>query len=477
MRLMRKKLWSFCSFLLFTFSALHCGAQAVQIQINFPEHRDSQLLVAGYYFGGLYVKDTLQLDAQGMALLSKDSLMDQGIYELYLNEQQHFDFLLGADQQFGIKLVPEKNQIRVEGANETKQFQAYINYLAGQKARYAELSAKLKDAPDSPAQIKHELQQLDQEVRQYQYTIGLKNKDNLFGKMVLATQRPTINPEQIPEKYRANDSLKWVYEYNFRKQHYWDNFDLGERALWRTPFVKSQLQDYFNKVLLQSPDSVLPEAIRIIEKFRDNAEIFQNLTSFLVNNTIQSKIMGMENVFVALAKRYYLSGQGHWADDKTMENIRQEVALRQNNLLGQPAPELLLEDAEGKFHSLYDQTARYTILAFWEPGCSHCKKEIPKLYDELFLQARPSELTVYAVYTMTDKQEWSDFLEQHELNGWHNLWDPKQISNMKRLYGIRTTPSFFLLDQDKKIIAKQLDVAGLRHFLMMKGVIPEKRNI
>ena len=96
---------------------------------------------------------------------------------------------------------------------------------------------------------------------------------------------------------------------------------------------------------------------------------------------------------------------------------------------------------------------------------------IRSYYDELFLKASPSQLSVYAVYTMTDKKEWTDFINEHGLSGWQNLWDPKQISEMKALYGIRTTPSFFLLDKDKKIIAKQLDVAGLRHFLKVKGVI------
>ncbi len=474
MNLMHKKLLSFYSLFVICFLPVVTKAQPVQITFDFPALRDSQLIVGSYYFGGLYVKDTVQLDKHGMAVLKKDSTLAQGIYQIYFNADEHYDFLLADDQQFSIKLDEGSNRPTIDGATETTQFQDYINYLAKQKARFAELSARqhqLKNQPDSLALIKNEIHQLDQDVKKYQFEKGMQNRDKLIGKVLLVNHQTELDPTQIPAKDQANDSLKWVYEYNFRKQHYWDYFDLSDLALWHTPFVKERLDEYFNKVLLQTPDSVLPETIALIEQNRDNPELFQNITSYLVNNTIQSKMMGMENVFVALAKRYYLGGQAFWADEKTMDNIRREVALRQNNLLGNKTPDLLLEDADGEFSSLYESPTPYTLLAFWEPGCNHCKKEIPKLYDELFLKASPSQLSVYAVYTMTDKKEWTDFINEHGLSGWQNLWDPKQISEMKALYGIRTTPSFFLLDKDKKIIAKQLDVAGLRHFLKVKGVI------
>jgi len=456
------------------FVAFHTRGQIVNINVNIPACRDSQVVVANYYFGGLYVKDTLQLDLNGNASYTGNEALPQGIYQLFLSQDVHYDFLVGQDQQFSLTVSPNGNKLLVKQAAETEKFQQYIDYLAQQKAKYRKLSTQLervKQNPDSVKLLKKQIGQLDTDVRKYRFDEGMKNQNNLFGKVLLAGHQVEPDAARIPKAIQANDSLKWVYEYNFRKQHYWDYFNLGDLRLWRTPFAKERLEDYFNKVLLQSPDSVLPEAIRLIEKYRDNSEIFQNLTSFLVNNSIQSKMMGMENVFVALAKRYYLSGQANWADEKTLENMRREVGFRQNNLLGNEAPELLLEDAQGEFHSLHQCATPYTLLAFWEPGCSHCKKEIPRLYEEIFLPASPSQLSICAVYTMTDQSEWQDFVREYELNDWQNLWDPKQISDMKVLYGVRTTPSLFLLDKDKKIVAKNLDVAGMKHMLKVLNVL------
>jgi len=474
MKLTPKRLSTFCSLILIVLLPSFGNAQAYQINIDIPAYRDSQLIVAGYYFGNLFVKDTLQLNTSGHAVFQGVEALDQGIYQLHLNNETSFDFLVGADQKFNISVPAGSKKAEIKGAVESEKFQAYINYLAKQKNKFRELSDKeqrLSPKSDSLQKVKTEIQKLDKDVKKYRFQEGTKNKDNFYGKVLLAGHQVELDHSQIPSAYQASDSLKWVYEYNFRKNHYWDYFDLGDIGLWHTPFVKDRLTEYFNRVLLQSPDSVLSEAIRIIEEHRNNQELFQNLTSFLTNNSIQSKVMGMENVFVALAERYYLSGQASWADEKTLENIGREVALRKNNLVGHIAPELLLEDANGEFHSLHQSPTAYTLLVFWEPGCSHCKHEIPKLYDEIYLKAKPSQLSVYAVYTMTDKKEWTDFIDEHELNDWMNLWDPTQISDMKLLYGVRTTPSLFLLDKDKKIVAKQLDVPGMKRLLKVLNVM------
>ena len=235
--------------------------------------------------------------------------------------------------------------------------------------------------------------------------------------------------------------------------------------MWRTPTINSKLNEYFNQVLIQHPDSVLPVAIDLIEASKINREIFQNLTSFVLNNSIQSEYLGIENVFVAVAEKYYLSGEAFWATEKTLETIRREVYFRRNNLLGEVAKELFLPDEAGNYQSLHQQTTPFTLVVFWEPECGHCKKQVPQLFEEVFLKTDPSKLAVMAVYTQTNKKEWLDFLEEHELNGWLNVWDPDQVSNFQVNYNTRTTPMIYLLDSDKKIIAKKLTVEQVKQLL------------
>jgi len=175
--------------------------------------------------------------------------------------------------------------------------------------------------------------------------------------------------------------------------------------------------------------------------------------------------MGIENVFVDIAEKYYLTGRAFWASDETLKNIRQEVYFRKNNLIGAMAKELLLEDETGEYQSLYQQSTPFTLLIFWEPNCGHCKKQVPEFFDEVFLKTNPSKITVMAICTQDNKEEWLGFINEHELNGWINVWDPNRVSNFQVNYNVRTTPMVYLLDQNKKIIAKKLSVSGTKKIL------------
>ena len=221
MKLTPKRLSTFCSLILTFILPAVGNAQAYQINIDIPAYRDSQLIVASYYFGSLFVKDTLQLNSSGHAVFQGDNPLDEGIYQLHLNENASFDFLVGPDLKFNVTVSAASQKAEVKGAVESEKFQAYINYLAKQKTKFRELSAKeqrLNQKPDSLKLVKNEIQKLDKEVKKFRFQEGTKNKDNLYGKILLAGHEVELNDSQIPPAYQASDSLKWVYEYNFRKK-------------------------------------------------------------------------------------------------------------------------------------------------------------------------------------------------------------------------------------------------------------------
>ena len=119
------------------------------------------------------------------------------------------------------------------------------------------------------------------------------------------------------------------------------------------------------------------------------------------------------------------------------------------------------------YMSVYAQKTRYTILYFWEPDCSHCKEETPKFskaYDENKLKERG--VTVVAVYLQKNINEWPkytnhinlwlDFVLKNNMSKWINVWDPFGTSQYRDKYDISSTPVIYLLDKDKKIIAKRI---------------------
>ncbi len=250
-------------------------------------------------------------------------------------------------------------------------------------------------------------------------------------------------------------------------------------SLIRTPIFKSKLDEFFNTRVLMIPDSVYKESVNIIEKSRGCKAMFRYLVSYCFNYALSNKYMGMDAAFVYLAKKYYLTGEADWVDKKTLENIEREVILTQYNLIGLKAQELKLPTMDGDWVSLYETEAPFTLLLFWEADCGHCKKQVPQVKTGLLDKFKPYGFKVFAVHTQNDKEKWENFVTEHELFDFINCWDPQNQTNFRVYYHIDSTPVMYLLDKEKKIIAKKLDIEQFADILTKeyKRIGVEVKNV
>jgi len=451
-------------FLLFT---RNTSGKGFDLTVNLPSVPHGQVLLAYYYGASILVHDTIRLDATGNGTLKRDTLLPQGIYKIYLNQDTHFDFLLGADQKLKITNPDFTVQnMSIDGAVESVEFLKYVKWLSEKQAQRRQLEEKKANLNGNGAdKINEELERLNQEVTDYWRRKAEEYPGSFLAAFLMSNYFQDIKPEDIPEPYTANDSLKWVYMYNHRKNHFLEYFDLTDERFLYTPSIKPKLETYFEKVLLQMYDSVKPAAYDILRKVEPHPRMFRFVVSHLLNSSLNSKVMGMDALFVDIARDYYLSGKATWADSTTLAKIRENVIFLENNLIGKNARDFQMETYSGEPFRLYQQNAKYTVLVFYEPNCSHCREYVPALYNDVYLPFRDKGLDVVAVYTMEDKKEWGEFIEKHHLTDWHNLWDPNHLTRFKIIYDLRTTPAVYLLDKDKKIIAKKFTIDFLKNYL------------
>jgi thiol-disulfide isomerase/thioredoxin len=147
--------------------------------------------------------------------------------------------------------------------------------------------------------------------------------------------------------------------------------------------------------------------------------------------------------------------------------------------MGKAAENISLPDTAGKTINLYEQQAPYIIVCFWDPTCSHCKEILPKL--DSFYQAKwkAAGLKVYAIAKETDgtKKEWLDFINDHHLQEWTNVYYSKaddkaridaNIPGYSQLYDVLSFPTLYLLDKDKRIVAKKLTYQQIDEVLQLK---------
>lgn len=441
--------------------------QNFRLEVELQSAAGKEVYLANYYLGNIYAKDTVMLDEQGRGVFASDSLLPQGLYKIYFDENNHFDFLLGNDQQFSLKNESFKSSsAEVTGSDETAAFFEYTAFLGNLQKRNAEIRKEMETAAAAERQVlQAELSELTAQLHSYWSQLEQDFPDSFLPGFVKANYVPLPDISNFPDEVQTNDSLLYLARFYYQQKHYWDHFDYTDERFLYTPFFKQKLETWFTKVLYQNYDSVKSHVFQFIEEVKPKPRIFQFATSFFLNSAINSNIMGMDALFVDIARKYYLSGEAFWATEESLEKIRENVFFAENNLIGNTAPDLTLESFDGEYVNLHQIDAKYTLVVIYEPNCSHCNIFVPDLHANVYQPFKDKGLEVFAIYSMDNKTEWGEFLAEHNLFGWINVWDEHHVSRFKILYDGRKTPGIYVLDQNKKIVAKKMTVEQLKMFM------------
>lgn len=442
------------------------GKHRIEIKIN--GLKDTTLML-GYHFGASkYVQDTVKINSNGIALIQGDSLLHKGVYIAILPDKTNFDFLIDKDQSFSIETSKDKlwENLKFKNSPLNTDFIAYQHFMKGKQEQVLAIQKQMKaDSTNTELQkqSQEKLKAIDKAVKEEWKATREKNGGNMLSTLIALVETPTLPNFTIPAGVSNPDSVRWTMGYNYQKNHYWDNINLTDEGILRTPIFESRLKGYFTNILIQTPDSLNAEVDRFIAKTEGNKSTYQYVVSYLLNHFNQSNIMSHDAVFVHIAEKYYLSKKAQWATDDLMTKLKERVNRLRPNLVGKVAPNLVLESDNGEYIALNQVKAKYTVVYFWEPDCSHCQKETPILY-KFYNSVRDKGVQVYAIYTQYKKDEWTKYLTEKGYD-WINVWDANYNSNFRALYDITSTPTVFLLDKDKKIIAKKISVETLEQIV------------
>ncbi|MGE5420910.1 MAG: redoxin domain-containing protein, partial [Chloroflexota bacterium] len=301
------------------------------------------------------------------------------------------------------------------------------------------------------------------DMKAYLRSVVAENNGNLLAVLVKSLIPIDIPEYNVPAVVSNPDSVKWLMNYMYNKEHFFDNIDLKDERLLRTPILYARLQAFFTGVVIQSPDSINKEIDKLVKKVEGNYKVFQYVSVYLFNHFRESEIMGHDAVMVKLADDIYLTNKADWVTKEFKADLKKQIDLIRPNLIGKKAQNLIMDSYKGIFVALDDIEKDFTILYFWEPDCGHCKESTPKLkawYDQ------PKDYTceVFAVCTTAEKEKWSKYIEENKLT-WINGWDPQRTSRFDYYYNVQATPTVYVLDRNKKIIAKKLSVEDIGGFI------------
>jgi thiol-disulfide isomerase/thioredoxin len=451
------------------------------IRITLTPAKNQKVYLGCYYGKGNALIDSCILDDKSEGHFKGDKRLTGGIYFIVSDKYSIiFDLLVGDEQNFhiiGDTLNKSNNVVKGSLDNDiykkhserTSEIGRVINQLTNE---YKE-SKNSKDSATAREKLKLKYKELDDSK-----DFVVKTYPNSLLATLLNAMRvpetPEIPYDSITKKYDS------TYPYRFVKEHYFDDLVFADERLLRTPFFEKKIDDYLKYYVSPEADSIIPEIQYMLLSARESKEMYAYLLTKFTNKYINPEYMGQDKVFVKLFTDYYLTGDTTLLDTKSRKTIIDRGYSMMLNQLGSIAPSLDLTDTTGKVISLYSLKSKFTFIAYWDPTCGHCRTEIPVLDSIYKAKWKNMDVTIYSITSKDDLiPELKKFIKEKNLpKTWLYTYETKAakeatekagVPNFRQAYDLNKTPIFYLLDADKRIIAKNLTIQQIDDLIMKKS--------
>jgi thiol-disulfide isomerase/thioredoxin len=331
-----------------------------------------------------------------------------------------------------------------EGSLENQVYTGFTHFERAYKTEMKSLRGQLyppRVGEEDLAAVIGRYNNLQEERIRYMDSITLRYPDLYAVRLMNAFRAPMI-PGELSHSERI-DTLKHAF---------FDYAAIDDPRLLFAPVYIDKLIEYLS---LYKEDGLTKELqeqqfIEAVDRIMVNVSGNEVLRSFVVESLLEKfERLDMEQVQVHLAD--------HYLDQACVSDIVDLILSRMEGnkemAEGVRAPDFVIRDAEGRNQRLSDLATPYVLVMFWASSCDHCQVMMPELH-AWYLSENRIGLEVVAISIDTSVADYRRFVE--ELNpqwitsrdplGWHG--------KVPSEYHIYATPSLFLLDGDRTILAR-----------------------
>lgn len=460
------------------FTTLHAQNNYHEIKVKIKDFDQKEMYLAVNYGEKQYLQDTAYINDAGEFIFAGTDTLDPGIYLVVLPPNNNYlQILVNQDGQ-KFTLTTDTTNLALgatfEGSSDNQLFYDYLKYI-NQKGIEA---GPLKQQMESKAQgdpvydaAMAKLKAIDEEVTAEQKKIVMENPTTFTAMLVKANMNITV-----PE-FEGTDDEKAEKEWRYRQKHHFDNYDLGDPRLLRTPFLFPRVDFFVNRLHVRHPDSMVIAIDHVLEKMKPASNTYQYYVSHFLNFFASSKYVGMDAGYVHMVDKYYKSGEASWVKEEDLKKIVENSDKLKPLLIGKKAPNIEMQKKDGSKISLYDINTPFTILYFWRYDCGACKKSTPHM-KEFYENFKDRGVTLMAVCSkfLEEIDDCWKYIDENEIGDWLHTVDPYNRSKFQTIYDIRSTPQMYILDKDKEIISKRIGAEQLEEVMDQIIKAREKEN-
>jgi thiol-disulfide isomerase/thioredoxin len=455
------------------------NAQGHSIQISLKPYQNTKIYIGTNYGNSRVLADSAILNDKSEGVFESSKKLTPGIYFVVSPKYAIlFDFLVDENQKF--KIIADTTNltdVTIIGSKENDIFKNYSKSMNEIGAQLGEIEKAFKSATNAgdSTTLVNKYNDKKKELNDNRQAIMKGQPNSMTAYLLNVMQRPDVPAIPI-----VNGKADSTYPFYYVKNHFWDNVVFNDNRLVRTPFFEAKLDEYFKNYVSREPDSIIEEVQYMLTVAKTGNEIYPFLLFKFTNKYITPEFMGQDKVFLHIYQNFFAKGDTTLLNEASKKSITERAYSMMANQLGLAAPPLVINDITDKKISLYDIVSPYTFVAFWDPTCSHCKVEIPRV--DSFYKAIWSKLNVKVLSVNINFKEltaWKTFIKENKLAGWMHAYQTEADLNkeiqqgkpttIRQLYDVFKTPTFYLLDANKKIIAKNLSIEQFNDFLVNTG--------
>ncbi len=433
---------------LIIFLNIFAFSQNYKISVKIDGFNEKDTLYFGHHYGNQKnIIDLREFDENGYCIFSGEEKLESGIYFFVMPNKKFFEFLVDKDQEF---FITNKKENLIENA---KAENSKLNKL------FFEFQRKIKN-------LKKEIAILQEKEK--------NDKINIEKEILILFDKIEKNTNEILEKYpetllsqilksmvelKIPNSLEKENEkYIYFKKHYFDNLDFSDHRLLQTPIFFNKIIYFFENIYYENADTLIKEVNFLMEKSKANEKVFKYVLILLKSYFDNSLKMYYENVFVEICEKYYFNEMVNWENEKNLKDLKKKLKKIKPTLIGKIAPSIILPNQYGEYFSLKEIEADIIILYFWTTDCEYCLISTQILSEKIEkLKLENKNIEIMAVYLGNENEIWEDAITNYNIENWINVYNKSKIYDFINLYNLEGTPQLFILDKNKKIIAKNID--------------------
>lgn len=380
------------------------GFSQVDLKFFIDNQHDSVYYFTQYHGSMNIMLDTLYLK-NGMLRYKSKAKLPEGIYLLTINQNVPvLEVLVGKKQRFSV-IINNLDDLNSAKVKGAKE-----------SANYCKLMAKVRQTDLNIRALENEKEHFSDNMRKID---SLKNDlDSFEESLKIRRKGAFINLVINSIKRRGFDD-------------YWDGFVLDDARILTYPLIDNKLDTYFDN-LYADADKINAEIDKLIAKTGDCVEVRDYLIWYFYKKYYLPKYMNLDDVYIHIVDEYFLKLEMSNVSESVVNLMADRANYLENLKIGAKLPEI---------GDLYSIDAEYITVIFYDKTCKKCAQE-GRILEET-RQNHP-EMVIFPVEINSGIKE-----------------------NIMSEYDIQTTPTIYVLDRNKHILAKRIKAGQVEQILNM----------